>query len=47
MKALCPVCGGNGKCPKCKGSKGGLSYVCGTCKGTGRCPRCDGTGVTK
>lgn len=46
-KKICPVCKASGKCPKCKGSKGGLSYVCGTCKGTGKCPRCNGEGMVK
>jgi hypothetical protein len=43
----CPVCHYTGTCPKCKGSKGGLTYVCATCGGSGKCPRCGGAGVIK
>ena len=46
-------CNGNGKCPKCNGSKKyfDISYgvskwvdPCVTCNGSGKCPSCHGTG---
>ena len=46
-------CNGNGKCPKCNGSKKyfDISYgvskwvdPCGICNGSGKCPSCHGTG---
>ena len=44
-RKTCPVCNGSGKCPKCRGSKGGISHVCSTCNGSGKCPSCGGEGV--
>ena len=46
-KKPCPVCDASGKCPKCGGRGGGLTYVCGLCHGSKKCPRCGGEGVVE